>query len=145
VCTFEQRVRIRCVVIENDCLQEAELKPVYAVNNLEFGVFRDARASRDKYWYFGSFRTHAPYVFGSFDRDAPIKANVKYTPPCSGCSKCYLNRSDLTKRREEVKNKRWWHPFVPTFRRNLGELNELTFLLSLVCRTKMKNFIIRSL
>lgn len=106
----------------NDSLKDAELKPVYAVSRLHFGAFRDAQATKDKYWYFGALRSHASYMLGSFNRNKPVKVSIKYAPPCSGCSKCYLNRSDLTKRREEVKNKRWWHPFIPSFRRNLSKV-----------------------
>lgn len=96
------------------------MKPVYAVNRLHIGSFRDASVKTDKYWYFNKLRSYAFYLFGSYNQNNPINAELKYTPPCSGCSKCYKNRMDIIKN-NNIKNTRWWHVFVPEFRKTAGK------------------------
>lgn len=38
-------------------------KPVYALNSLKWGAYRDADVRKEKYWYFGPFRCYATYIF----------------------------------------------------------------------------------
>ncbi|XP_044732309.1 acylglycerol kinase, mitochondrial [Chrysoperla carnea] len=63
-------------------------KPVYAVNEIEWGVFRDARAVQDKYWYFGKLRNYATYIFNASQINSPYEATLVYSLPCPGCKNC---------------------------------------------------------
>ncbi|XP_065207749.1 acylglycerol kinase, mitochondrial [Planococcus citri] len=92
--------------------KESTFKPVYTLGHLQWGALRDAREKMDKYWYFGGFRQYAAYVFGS-NFNSPFEMKIQFTPPCSGCSKCYKDRFDKTQRKEKPENRRWWHAFVP--------------------------------
>lgn len=67
-----------------------DIKPVYALSGLKWGAFRDAEARKDKYWYYGSLRKYATYVFNGYKDDLTwnINTNINYTPPCSGCLNC---------------------------------------------------------
>lgn len=38
-------------------------KPVYALNSLKWGAYRDADVRKEKYWYFGSLKRYATYIF----------------------------------------------------------------------------------
>lgn len=38
-------------------------KPIYAVNSLKWGVYRDADVKKDSFWYFGPLRKYATYIF----------------------------------------------------------------------------------
>ncbi|XP_039295404.1 acylglycerol kinase, mitochondrial [Nilaparvata lugens] len=91
----------------------------YCLSGIEWGIFRDANSKRDKYWYFGSLRDYAAYVF-----NAPTESyngTLVYTAPCDGCSRCHVYRDDLRRRNIEP-TKRWWHTFIPTFSsRRTGE------------------------
>lgn len=46
--------------------EESQGKAVYAVAAVEWGAYRDARAKKDKYWYFGPFRNYATYIFNGY-------------------------------------------------------------------------------
>lgn len=41
-------------------------KPIYAVNSLKWGVYRDADVRRESYWYFGPLRRYATYIFSGY-------------------------------------------------------------------------------
>lgn len=41
-------------------------KPIYAVNSLKWGAYRDADVRRENYWYFGPLRSYATYIFNGF-------------------------------------------------------------------------------
>lgn len=41
--------------------------------------------------------------------------DLKFSSPCSGCSKCFTDRLDLRKAQVEGLQKRWWHVFVRNF------------------------------
>ncbi|RZF33769.1 hypothetical protein LSTR_LSTR008028 [Laodelphax striatellus] len=86
-------------------------KPVYCLSGIEWGVFRDANSKRDKYWYFGSLRDYAAYVFNA--PTEPYSGALVYTAPCDGCSRCHKYREDLQRRSVEPA-RRWWHTFIPT-------------------------------
>lgn len=86
-----------------DILQEenSTSKPIYGLARVEWGSFRDARAKRDKYWYFDGFRDYASILFSKAQE---ATWNCSFTEPCSGCSTCV----------KPVENKKkWWHSFVP--------------------------------
>lgn len=45
---------------------EDSSKPIYAVNSLKWGAYRDADFKKDSYWYFGPLRKYATYIFNGF-------------------------------------------------------------------------------
>lgn len=96
-------------VLQNE--NETSPKPVYAIDSLHWGAYRDILAKRDKYWYFGPLREYAAFVFNAFDGDAQwkCKAKLTFTPPCSGCKNCYV----IQEQRFVESNKRWWSRFIP--------------------------------
>lgn len=68
---------------------------------VEWGSYRNAKANRDKYWYFGTFRDYVSYLFTKVEEGS---WECKYTEPCNGCNKC--------KEKPQV-NKRWWSFLMP--------------------------------
>lgn len=48
-------------VLDGD--EEKQKKPIYAVSGIRWGAYRDAEVKKDKYWYFGSLRKYATYLF----------------------------------------------------------------------------------
>ncbi|XP_050543355.1 acylglycerol kinase, mitochondrial isoform X2 [Daktulosphaira vitifoliae] len=68
-------------------------KCVYALNSIEWGAMREAKVTRDSYWYIGKFRDLAPFVFGNKLLNQTIDAELEYSPPCDGCSTCYRKSS----------------------------------------------------
>ncbi|KAK7582479.1 hypothetical protein V9T40_013924 [Parthenolecanium corni] len=118
----ETTKNISAMEIKNidDSDSDKKLLPVYAVHRLRIGAFRDADSKIDKYWYFGKLRSYASYLLGSYDRDSPVKVDIKFSSPCSGCSKCYTDRLDLRRPRVVEPQKRWWHVFI----RNLTPLSQ---------------------
>lgn len=91
---------------------EKEQKPVYAMGTLEWGAWRDAQATSDKYWYWGPLRKYVTYVFNGYKKNLSweCKATIKYTDPCNGCSLCY--KRDVLSESANA-NRRWWHVFLP--------------------------------
>lgn len=103
---------------------EKIFRPIYAVDSIQLGAFRDAHMKIDKYWYFWKLRSIVPYVLGSFYRNKVI-GELTYTSPCTGCAKCYKNRSDLfTGIQQHIEPRRWWHAFVPNFQKSLGDTSK---------------------
>ncbi|KAK3909100.1 Acylglycerol kinase, mitochondrial [Frankliniella fusca] len=105
---------IKFQVIPTNKSVNDEGKPVYGLVGLEWGAFRDANARKDKYWYFGGLKSYASYIFtGLKDESKGVtwkaQANVEYTKPCEGCSKCYGERFDLHP--EKALSKSWWSSF----------------------------------
>ncbi|GAB6033280.1 hypothetical protein CHUAL_012880 [Chamberlinius hualienensis] len=88
-------------------------KQVYALSSVEWGRFRDIKVKIPKYWYWGGLKTNVAYVFSAFKKQvAPLEANLFYTLPCEGCSKCTVIKS--TKAENTIEgHRRWWHAFVP--------------------------------
>lgn len=41
-------------------------KPVYALNSLTWGAYRDADFRKDNYWFFGPLRKYATYIFNGY-------------------------------------------------------------------------------
>ncbi|KAF7990384.1 hypothetical protein HCN44_000189 [Aphidius gifuensis] len=92
-------------VVELESLEnpdpENPIKPIYAVGQIEWGAWRDANAQKDKYWYLGSLRRYATFVFCGLKNNLnwSIDGTLKYTDPCSGCSRCYQdirNQQNIT-------------------------------------------------
>ncbi|KAL6447224.1 hypothetical protein ACFW04_001482 [Cataglyphis niger] len=102
---------IEIKLLEND--PENPIKPIYAVAGIKWGAWSDTHARIDKYWYWGSLRKYAAYVFSGYKSDLNWKCNavMKYTNPCKGCSYCYSK--DLSYNQSTNLNKRWWHVFLP--------------------------------
>lgn len=90
-------------------------KPVYALSDFEWSAYIDAFSARDGYWYFGSLRDYATFIFNAFSDSISWKcaATITYTDPCPGCSHCYVAR---TKYEPKPANRRWWSAFIPSFR-----------------------------
>lgn len=87
--------------------EEAPSRPIYALTSLEWGAFRDTLAKKDKYWFCGSLRDYAAFIFNGYKDSLSWNCSgiIKYTPPCPGCSNCL-------KMKPEVKRK--WLFFVPS-------------------------------
>ncbi|XP_071568150.1 acylglycerol kinase, mitochondrial isoform X1 [Temnothorax nylanderi] len=102
---------IEVKLLNND--PENPIKPVYAVGGIEWGAWSDTHACIDKYWYWGSLRKYAAYVFSGYKSKLNWKCNavMKYTNPCKGCSHCYSK--DLSYNQSTNSNRRWWHAFLP--------------------------------
>ncbi|XP_072761009.1 acylglycerol kinase, mitochondrial isoform X2 [Anoplolepis gracilipes] len=102
---------IQIKLLEND--PENPVKPIYAVGSIKWGAWSDTHARIDKYWYWGSLRKYAAYVFNGYKSDLNWKCNavMKYTNPCKGCSHCYSK--ELAYNQSTNLNRRWWHAFLP--------------------------------
>lgn len=98
-------------IISNE-VDEMAKKPIYALAVLEWGAFRDVLNQRDRYWYFGSLREHAAFIFNAFSNSLTwnCDASIVWTEPCFGCSNCYVKPHQ-----GEVKqqSRRWWSAFIP--------------------------------
>ncbi|XP_067126271.1 acylglycerol kinase, mitochondrial [Centruroides vittatus] len=82
-------------------------KPVYAVLNLELGVFRDTDSHISRYWVFGPLKTKIAYISRAFQEwPSNQEFDLSYIYPCGGCSKCY-------EKPIEIKSRRWWEAFIP--------------------------------
>ncbi|XP_012271440.1 acylglycerol kinase, mitochondrial [Orussus abietinus] len=86
------------------------MKPIYAVGAVEWGVWQDATARIDKYWYWGMLRSYVTYVFSGFKENLnwDCSGTLCYTEPCKGCSRCYPDQFSQTGRL----GRRWWHAFL---------------------------------
>ncbi|KAG7197447.1 hypothetical protein KM043_013297 [Ampulex compressa] len=95
--------------IEQDL--EDPIKPIYAVGTIEWGAWKDARTIVDKYWYWGALRKYVTYIFNGYKQNLNWKCDavIRYTSPCSGCSRCY---KDMTLNQIQERNRRWWHAFT---------------------------------
>lgn len=86
--------------------EEENPKPIYALASFEWGAYRDAQSKQDKYWYWGSWRKYATYIFSGYKNSLTwdCSADISYLEPCNGCSNCYT---------PELSNSgtRWWSRF----------------------------------
>ncbi|XP_065577690.1 acylglycerol kinase, mitochondrial-like [Artemia franciscana] len=88
-------------------------KPVYAIGSLQWGAFKDADSRTEKYWYLGPLKRYATYFWSSFKNLTwDCDALVKYTLPCSGCSRCRVKKLVIEEKKVEGP-RRWWQAFVP--------------------------------
>lgn len=100
-------------VLDNDG-SNINIKPVYAMGSIEWSTFSEAFNKRDKYWYLGSLRDYATFLFNAFSNSLTwnCSASLTYTKPCAGCSNCYIKPHQI-----EIKStRRWWSGFIPSFR-----------------------------
>ncbi|VVC97210.1 unnamed protein product [Leptidea sinapis] len=79
---------------------EVPNKPIYALSSLEWGAFRDVQARQDKYWIYGPLRTYASYIFNGYKNTLTwdCQGEIKYTPPCSGCSNCLRKKPEIKRK-----------------------------------------------
>lgn len=77
--------------------EEHTSRPIYALSSIEWGAFRDALARKDKYWFLGSLREYAAYIFNGYKDSLTwnCSGTIKYTPPCTGCSNCVEKRPEV--------------------------------------------------
>ncbi|XP_026805197.1 acylglycerol kinase, mitochondrial-like [Rhopalosiphum maidis] len=104
------------VKIENLESQNPE-KCVYALNSIEWGALREAKVTRDQYWYFGKLRDLAAFVFGNNFLHYTVDAELEYSPPCSGCSNCYKKVTTAINKSSSLFS---WISWVFSFNRNSG-------------------------
>lgn len=100
-------------VIDKDA--QEKVKPVYALSSFEWSPFIDAFNERDRYWYLGSLRDYATFVFNAFNNSIEWNraATLTYSEPCTGCSNCYVAQKTFE---AKSSNRRWWSAFIPSFR-----------------------------
>uniref|UniRef100_A0A2H8TEM6 Acylglycerol kinase, mitochondrial n=1 Tax=Melanaphis sacchari TaxID=742174 RepID=A0A2H8TEM6_9HEMI len=102
------------VKIENLESQNPE-KCVYALNSIEWGALREAKVTRDQYWYFGKLRDLAAFVFGNKFIHYTVDAELEYSPPCSGCSNCYTKVTTAINKSSSLLS---WISWAFSFKRN---------------------------
>ncbi|XP_016982737.2 acylglycerol kinase, mitochondrial [Drosophila rhopaloa] len=79
---------IRFDVINEDDGSDSQLKPIFGLNGLSWGLLENIDSAKDKYWYFGPFRHYASAASKSFADNWSLKTEYVYTPPCPGCIDC---------------------------------------------------------
>lgn len=99
-------------VIKIEILEDEEMKkPIFAMASIKLGAFRDSISKRDKYWYLGPVREYAAIFFCAFKSSINwnLGGEVVFTPPCSGCSNCYLKIENPV----PTNPSSWWSSLVP--------------------------------
>ncbi|KAK3868740.1 hypothetical protein Pcinc_025908 [Petrolisthes cinctipes] len=94
-------------------------KPVYAVSGINWGAYRDASERKDIYWYWSVLKKYLTYVFSSYkDLSWDCSAELEYTNPCSGCSRCRAQSSwdDTAQTNKPEPPRRWWMAYIPKTR-----------------------------
>lgn len=106
-------------MIHLGCVQDEDSsgKAVYGLSGIKWGAYRDVERKRDKYWYFGPLRGYAAVLFSGSVKEK-VNAQIAYTPPCSGCEKCYPNRPEL---HPPVVKTLWWRYLLPSVGRRKGK------------------------
>ncbi|KAI8043501.1 acylglycerol kinase, mitochondrial isoform X1 [Drosophila gunungcola] len=79
---------IRFDVINEDDGSDGQLKPIFGLNGLSWGLLENIDSAKDKYWYFGPLRHYASAASKSFADNWSLKTDYVYTPPCPGCVDC---------------------------------------------------------
>lgn len=88
------------------------------MNNIEWGAMREAKVTRDSYWYFGKLRDFAAFIFGKQLLNYTVDAELEYSPPCSGCNNCYGKKNSSSKESSSLLS---WISRALSFKRNLGK------------------------
>ncbi|EDW57490.1 acylglycerol kinase, mitochondrial [Drosophila virilis] len=86
-------------VLSNDVSDgNANLKPIFGLNGLSWGILKDIDSSKDKYWYFGPLKHYMAAFLRSFSgsSDWDLETDYVYTPPCRGCSNCYVQTENAS-------------------------------------------------
>jgi len=96
---------------------ESEHKPVYGVGGIEWGIWNEMKKRQQKMWYFGPFRDYCSLLFPGNALQREVVATVRYTKPCSGCSRCYTLRPDIAPKAKPVQGSAWWNIVSLTNRR----------------------------
>ncbi|KAG0719268.1 Acylglycerol kinase, mitochondrial [Chionoecetes opilio] len=108
--------------------QEAPAKPVFAASEVVWGALRDAATRKDNYWYWPGLKKYMTYVFSSYkDLAWDCSAEVDYTLPCSGCSKCHA-KNQLEAQTPDPNAprpmRRWWMNYLPRTKPVMGQQKE---------------------
>lgn len=92
----------------------SQLKPIYAMATIHWGAFRDALTMRDKYWYTGPWRAYTAFLFNAFSDGLTwnCNAHLRYSPPCNGCSNCYVRPMATAGTNASGGSRRWWSGFT---------------------------------
>lgn len=97
--------------------QEEAPQPVFAASEVVWGALRDAAGRKDQYWYWPGVKKYMTYVFSSYkDLAWDCSAEVEYTLPCSGCSRCRAkNQTDARTPEAGTPQpaRRWWMNYLP--------------------------------
>lgn len=75
-----------------------ERKPIYGLNKICYGLFRDIEEYVGKKWTLGYLKNELATSLASFSNAIQwnISGNITYSPPCPGCKKCYTNKSTFS-------------------------------------------------
>lgn len=106
---------------------ESPSKPVYAASMLEWGAYRDAVDRKDVYWYWSFLKKYMTYVFSSYkDITWDCAAEVEYSVPCSGCSRCRVNIDQENTQRNSAAEtpRRWWMAYIPKAKPVVGRKSD---------------------
>ncbi|BES87511.1 Diacylglycerol kinase catalytic domain [Nesidiocoris tenuis] len=98
-------------------------RPVYGVGSIEWGLRRELRKKADGFWWVGALKDYAPLIFHGHryhigQDHGFIRADIRYSPPCQGCSSCYQYRADLKPQTVARQTSRWWNVLSLQNRRN---------------------------
>ncbi|XP_033150570.1 acylglycerol kinase, mitochondrial isoform X2 [Drosophila busckii] len=96
-CKYENVIQYD--VLNNDDSDEStnKLKPIFGMNGFSWGLLKDIDSSKEKYWYLGPLKHHISAFLRSFysQLDWNLETDFIYTPPCSGCSNCCVEKDKL--------------------------------------------------
>lgn len=115
-----ESVQDTATAVESDTRSKIS-EPIFGVGKIEYGIFRDIDANIDKYWYFGSLRPKAAYLFQSLKRKTlPEETEVRLSDICDGCNKCVLRdlnmdeniNTDTQANAAPARKGRWWSSYV---------------------------------
>lgn len=99
---------IRIEVIQDN--EEPPKPPVYGIGGINWGLWREIKKRGDAFWYLGPLSKYAPLIFHGDALNHEVKAHVRYTKPCAGCSQCFKQRPDLAPPAPSGPGtSRWWN------------------------------------
>lgn len=109
--------------------QEGEPMPksVYAASMVEWGAYRDAANRKEAYWYWSFLKRYMTYVFSSYkDITWDCSAQVEYSAPCSGCSRCHADTGPQNTKKDNTPEtpRRWWMAYIPKPKSVLGSKSD---------------------
>lgn len=77
---------------END---EPTKAPVYGLAGIEWGLWRQIKKREEALWFLGPLNKYASLIFHGNALQQEVTANIRYSKPCSGCSQCFKQVTDL--------------------------------------------------